>query len=122
MFNSSSKGCIYLIADENNQVYKIGASRNGALKRMKQLQTGNANELKLIFEYCCNYPYRLETILHRKFSHKKVHNEWYKIPLRFIMKYSLSLDEVHNFEKTCQEVDNIIEVMKDNIFFAKNLH
>ena len=77
--------------------------------------------LKLIFKYCCNYPYRLETILHRKFSHKQVHNEWYKIPLRFIMKYSLSLDEVHNFEKTCQEVDNIIEVMKDNIFFAKNL-
>ena len=68
--------------------------------------------LKLIFKYCSNYPYRLETILHRKFSHKKVHNEW----------YSLSLDEVHNFEKTCQEVDNIIEVMKDNIFFAKNLH
>lgn len=112
MFNQSSKGCVYLIADENNQVYKIGASRNCALKRMKQLQTGNANELKLIFKYCCNYPYRLETILHRKFSHKKVHNEW----------YSLSLDEVVNFEKTCQEVDNIIEVMKDNIFFAKNLH
>lgn len=111
MINKKSKGCVYLIEDENNQVYKIGASRNNALKRMKQLQTGNANELKLIFEYCCNYPYRLETILHRKFSHKKVHNEW----------YSLSLDEVYNFEKTCQEVDNIIEVMKDNIFFAKNL-
>ena len=39
MLNSSSKGCVYLIADENNQVYKIGASRNSALKRMKQLQS-----------------------------------------------------------------------------------
>lgn len=48
MLNSSSKGCVYLIADENNQVYKIGASRNSALKRMKQLQTGNANELKVV--------------------------------------------------------------------------
>ena len=111
MFNQSPKGCVYLIADENNQVYKIGASRKSALKRMKQLQTGNANELKVVTKYYCNYPYRLESILHNRFSHKKVLNEW----------YSLSIDEVLNFEKTCQEVDNIIEVMKDNIFFAKNL-
>ena len=111
MLNSSSKGCVYLIADENNQVYKIGASRNSALKRMKQLQTGNANELKVVFKYDCNYPYRLESMLHNWCSHKKVLNEW----------YSLSIDDVLNFEKTCQEVDNIIEVMKDNIFFAKNL-
>ena len=112
MINKKSKGCVYLIEDENNQVYKIGASRNNALKRMKQLQTGNANELKVLFKYDCDYPYRLESILHNRFSHRKVFNEW----------YSLSLEEVVNFEKTCQEVDNIIEVMKDNIFFAKNLH
>ena len=111
MLNSSSKGCVYLIADENNQVYKIGASHNSALKRMKQLQTGNANELKVVTKYYCNYPYRLESMLHNRFSHKKVLNEW----------YSLSIDDVLNFEKTCQEIDNIIEVMKDNIFFAKNL-
>lgn len=111
MLNSSSKGCVYLIADENNQVYKIGASRNSALKRMKQLQTGNANELKVVTKYYCNYPYRLESMLHNWFSHKKVLNEW----------YSLSIDDVLNFEKTCQEVNNIIEILKDNIFFAKNL-
>lgn len=111
MFNQSSKGCVYLIADENNQVYKIGASRNSALKRMKQLQTGNANELKVVTKYYCNYPYRLESMLHNWFSHKKVLNEW----------YSLSIDDVLNFEKTCQEVNNIIEILKDNIFFAKNL-
>lgn len=111
MSNKNTEGYVYLIADENNQVYKIGASRSSALKRMKQLQTGNANELKVVTKYYCNYPYRLESILHNRFSHKKVLNEW----------YSLSIDEVLNFEKTCQELDNIIEIMKDNIFFAKNL-
>ena len=50
MINKKSKGCVYLIEDENNQVYKIGASRNNALKRMKHLQTGNANELKVLFK------------------------------------------------------------------------
>ena len=112
MINKKSKGCVYLIAVEKKQFYKIVASLNCALKRMKQLQTCNANELKVLFKYDCNYPYRLESILHNRFSHKKVLNEW----------YSLALEEVVNFEKTCQEVDNIIEIMKDNIFFAKNLH
>ena len=48
MSNKNTEGYVYLIADEDNQVYKIGASRNSALKRMKQLQTGNANELKVV--------------------------------------------------------------------------
>ena len=112
MANYTNKSFVYLFCDPSQDLFKIGVTKNLYSKRMKQLQTGNANELKVVTKYYCNYPYRLESILHNRFSHKKVLNEW----------YSLSLEEVVNFEKTCQEVDNIIEVMKDNIFFAKNLH
>lgn len=106
------KGCVYLIADYNNNVFKIGASRNCAVKRMKQLQTGNSNPLELLETFITNYPYRLETILHNKFKYKKVHNEW----------YSLNEEEVKNFYLTCEEINKIIELMKDNPFFGKNLH
>lgn len=106
------KGCVYLIADYNNNVYKIGASRNCAIKRMKQLQTGNSNELRLLETFTTDYPYRLETMLHNRFNYKKVHNEW----------YALDENDITSFHSTCDNMNNIITIMKDNPFFGKNLH
>ena len=106
-----NKGYVYLIADFENQAFKIGKSKNNPIKRLKQLQTGNSSELVLLETFQTEYPYRLESILHNKYKHKQVHNEW----------FALTTDEVNQFQKTCEETNNIIHLMKDNVFFAKDL-
>ena len=104
-------GFVYLIADTINETYKIGKTKNDVNKRLKQLQTGNSSELILIDTFKTDYPYRLESILHNKFRHKQIQNEW----------FALDNNDVINFKKICQETNDLILLMKDNIFFAKNL-
>lgn len=106
-----SKGFVYLICDPSNEIYKIGVTKSLCSKRMKQLQTGNGTELHLIYAHGTYYPYRVETMLHNKLSHKKVLNEW----------YNLTNEDVLSFKDMCNEIENLIETMKDNPFFAKNL-
>lgn len=45
------------------------------------------------------------------YSDKKVLNEWFE----------LSNEDVQNFSDTCQKLEERIEILKDNPFFAKNL-
>lgn len=80
-------------------------------KRLKQLQTGNGTELFIVHIYYCQYPFRLETLLHRKFQFKREHGEWFR----------LDAHDVTTFLQTCESTDNIIQMMKDNEFFGKNL-
>lgn len=112
LINKPSNGFVYLIADYDNNAYKIGASRNCTTKRMKQLQTGNSNELTLLYTYKTEFPYRLETILHNRFKHKQIQNEW----------FALDNYDIKNFDKICEDINKTIQIMKDNPFFSKNLH
>ena len=104
-------GYVYLIEDSSNWLYKIGVSKHDPLLRLKKLQTGNPNKLKLISQYQTEYPFRLESILHNRYKHYKILNEWYELPL----------EVVSNFNEICQGVNDIIIVMKDNPFFGKQL-
>ena len=104
-------GYVYLICDPGQDTYKIGVTRDLAQKRLKRLQTGNASELHIIHSVYATYPFRLETILHNKFKHKRATGEW----------YYLNQDDIKNFEQTCTEAINLIELMKDNPFFGKDL-
>lgn len=104
-------GYVYLIEDQDNKRYKIGVTRN-LEKRLRNLQTGNSNKIKLIESFLTEYPFRLETMLHNKFKQFHHYNEWYE------------LDEanINNFLNLCDQCNNIIIALKDNPFFAKNLH
>lgn len=104
-------GYVYLICDPGQDTYKIGVTRDLAQKRLKRLQTGNASELHIIHSVYATYPFRLETILHNKFKHKRATGEW----------FYLNQDDIKNFEQTCTEAINLIELMKDNPFFGKDL-
>lgn len=104
-----NKGNIYLIYDLTNQAYKIGVTKRDCEKRLKQLQTGNPNELELIFHKSTDHPYRLESMLHHCFNEKKILNEW----------FDLSEEDVINFEETTLKYENIINSLKDNPFFIK---
>lgn len=103
-------GFVYLIEDSNNNVYKIGVTKD-LDKRIKSLQTGNACELKFLCAYSTKYPYRLETMLHNKFSQYKELNEWYNLPK----------DIVLDFHSQCAQMNSIIETIIDNPYFSKKI-
>ena len=102
---------IYLICDPVTETYKIGVTRNLNSNRIKKLQTGNSSELHIINTYKCNYPFRLEKMLHGIFANKRILNEWFK----------LEHNDVVNFKNICEEINNIILSLKDNPFFMKNI-
>ena len=108
---SIDKPSVYLLCDPSNELFKIGMTRHMTSKRVKQLQTGNGTELFIVHVYPCDYPNRLETLLHNKFADKKVLNEWYK----------LDIDDVRDFNNTCKSIDDMIHLMSENVFFAKDL-
>lgn len=106
------KGYIYLIHDEDRDLYKIGVTKNAVEKRLKKLQTGNATKLVVKDTHHSDYIYRMENMLHSHFSTKCVLNEWFE----------LSIEDVKNFQTLCNQFEDNIKVLLDNPFFAKNLH
>lgn len=101
------KGKIYLICDPNQNLYKIGVTQCKTEKRLKQLQTGNGTELHIVYLYDTNYPYKIEKMLHKRFSVERQHGEW----------FALNCQQVLHFIETCNEMEDIIDALKDNPFF-----
>lgn len=107
-------GFVYLIEDVSNHTYKIGVSRamfDASNRRLRSLQTGNSTELRLMFAYNTLYPFRMESMLHKRYEQYRVLNEWYDLPE----------DDVINFLNTCSDLDVIINSLKDNPYFNKKL-
>lgn len=104
-------GFIYLICDPSNETYKIGVTRNLESNRIKKLQTGNSNELHITNIYKCDFPFRLETLLHKHYSNDNVLNEW----------FYLSAEQVFDFTNVCKKIDNRLHSLLSNPFFSKNI-
>ena len=102
-------GYVYLIEDIDSRTYKIGVTKSDPQRRLNKLQTGNSCKLSYKYIYECEYPYRLETMLHNHYKSCQELNEWY------------SLDDIDEFIKKCQEFNKIINSLKDNPFFNKKL-
>ena len=51
----------------------------------------------------------MENMLHTWFQGKRVKNEWFELDLK----------EVTSFNKSCEEIEKILETMEDNYFFKK---
>lgn len=103
-------GNVYLIAekDSENNLYKIGCTKKENIsERIKELQTGNPNELKLIAAHKTKNFYKIETMLHNRFKLKQTLNEWYE----------LTDDEVKSFNATCRKFEGIIAALSENPFF-----
>ena len=104
-------GYIYLICDPANNTYKIGVTRNIESNRLKKLQTGNSTELHIVSIYKCEYPFRLESMIHSYFKTKQELNEW----------FNLSNEDILLFQNKCKELDNTIHILLNNPFFSKNI-
>lgn len=106
-----SGGIVYLICDASQGLYKIGMTKGKIEKRIKALQTGNATELFVIHTHRTQYPFCVEGMLHRRFQHKQILNEWFE----------LTPEDVKQFSDNCMQCEETIETMKDNPFFQKYL-
>lgn len=104
-------GYVYLICDPSNDRFKIGVTRDLKSNRVKKLQTGNSTELFIHTIYETEWPFRLETMLHKHFEHKRILNEW----------FALDVSDVTNFKSTCVLLNNNIKALSQNPFFAKDL-
>jgi len=103
---------VYLICDSgHDNMFKIGMTKSPIEKRIKQLQTGNGSEIFLSAYHETEYPFYIEKMLHKKFCSDRKNGEWFE----------LSNEEAISFNKECEHLEKIIETMKDNPFFKKNL-
>lgn len=94
---------VYLIQSLEEGYYKIGVSQNPK-KRIKQLQTGNSAELKLIGSYSSEYAHKIEKALHNFHSHCKKEGEWFNIPLT----------EALDFTEKCKQIERNFIILKEN--------
>lgn len=104
-------GYIYLICDPERELYKIGVTRNKDSNRIKKLQTGNPSELHVIYWFKCDYPFRLETMLHNYYKNNNTINEW----------FDLSDNDIVDFISICEKFNDRINLLKSNPYFSRNL-
>ena len=106
-------GYVYLVLEVNQngeEYHKIGISKNTPEKRVKQLSTGNPNEIRVLSVYeSINYK-KVEKWLHSRYYSKKTlaNNEW----------FNLTDEQVLSFLDTCKKADETINLLlKENPFF-----
>ena len=92
---------VYLISDLNNYTYKIGISKNPE-NRIKSLQTGNDNKLKIVHKILCENFNDVELALHNKYQFLRVNGEWFE----------LADEDVANFPKYCMKMDENFKIIK----------
>ena len=100
---------VYLISALDKEViiddeilYKIGVTKQEKNKRLKQLSTGTVKELNIVKEYFTEQPYKIENVLHRMFSNKRINKEW----------FALDKDDVINFLSICEKIETNINYLK----------
>ena len=101
-------GFVYLICDGEH--FKIGVTTGTLEKRLKQLQTGNPNELWISKSYKTDTPFKVEQMLHIKFKINKIKNEWFE----------LDAYNVVHFTEVCEKIQIIVDSLKDNPYI-KNI-
>lgn len=94
---------VYLIQSLEDSTYKIGVSKHPK-KRVKQLQTGNSSELKLVESYESEFAHRIEKSLQRRYSYLKKEGEWFDMSI---------INEV-TFLKECEKIEKNIIILKES--------
>ena len=98
---------VYLIQSLENSHYKIGISKNPQ-RRIKELQTGNSSELRLVETYQSEYAEKIERTLQRRYSHIHKEGEW----------FDMSISNEVSFVAECRKIEETIIILKNsgNVF------
>lgn len=91
---------VYLIKGEQDN-YKIGISLDPK-KRLKQLQTGNSEKLKLVESILCDNFQQVEIGMHNGFSFFNKIGEW----------FILTEEDVKDFSVKCKQIDDNLNTIK----------
>lgn len=91
---------VYLIQQQNSNLYKIGVSRNPK-KRIDTLQTSNPETLILIKQFKTKHSFRLENYLHKRYTDKNVQLEWFE----------LDKVDLENFEIFCNQGESNFDIL-----------
>lgn len=70
-------GTVYFIVCRETERCKIGFTKGDPLKRLRNMQTGAAGELRLLAAQPGNID--VERALHARFSAQNVHGEWFDV-------------------------------------------
>lgn len=99
---------VYLIGERSNpNMFKIGSTRKkNIFERLKQLQTGNPEELYIKDYFETSKPFLLENMLHRHYFKDNTFNEWFE----------LNDEKIKGFKDTCEKYQCIIESLKNNSY------
>jgi len=101
-------GYIYLILEvdvNGDERHKIGFTKRNPEIRLKSLQTGNDDTLKLYYERDVKHYSKVEASLKRYFEPYKTRGEWFECPLNFA-----ELDDM------VIRTEKMFESLKDNPF------
>ena len=98
---------VYVIQSLKEGDFKIGVSKNPK-KRLKQLQTGNSSELKLILTYPSEFANKIEKTLHNQLTRSREIGEW----------FNMSLTEALMLDEKCKKIEENIIILKKsgNVF------
>jgi len=98
---------VYLIQSLEDGYYKVGVSKHPQ-KRVKQLQTGNSSELRLVESYQSEYANKIEKTLQRRYSYLKKEGEWFDMD----MSHEIS------FLMNCKQIEESFDILKEkgNVF------
>ena len=112
---NSPEGWVYIISD--GLYAKIGKTENTVENRVKQLQTGNPNQLKIIYKIKCHKGLKanLETSLHNLFKEKNLHerDEWFKLRILDYIDWAINgdINEIRNEN----DIYKFIELVSNSI-------
>jgi hypothetical protein len=77
-----NSGYVYIIQQKDvPDLFKIGKTKRDPKRRLKELQTGNPTELVIVYTIQSKNMHKLESSLHKKYEHSRVHGEWFRLPL-----------------------------------------
>jgi len=95
---------IYLLEsrEELQYIYKIGFTKNIDL-RIKQLRTANP-DLSIITFFKTKHKRKLESTLHKLFSHKHYKQEF----------FLLEFEDVKNFIPLCNKIEQNLDLLENN--------
>lgn len=107
-------GYVYLLCNPSNDTFKIGVTKNEIEKRIKQLETGNSEDIFMASYHRTEYPYRLEKMLHIHFAPYNVNREWFKFSDDIIPSKAFH-DYCVEYEKT------LLPALLENDCFTRNI-
>jgi hypothetical protein len=102
---------VYLLCAEigDERLYKIGYTRRPIEKRIKELKTGNAADFYIVDSFQSKWGTKIESILHRNLSSKKVNGEW----------FLLDDSDIKSFSKRCNEIHYNLELVSKSLYYLE---